>query len=281
MSSYENYTETSGSYDTTRVAVGLEIILGALATGAKPLAELTVLDAGCGTGSYAEALIEHVDRVVGVDVNASMLGRARAKLAAARDRVSLHHAPIDALPLGVESVDAVMVNQVLHHLGDDSGAGWASTRRVVEELARVTRPGGVLIINTCSHEQLRHGWWYAALMPRVVEEMCERHIPLDELARMLTAGGFVVRGRFVPLDAAIQGTHYRDGLGPTRESWRRGDSFWAEEQDRELERITACIRELHDNGELDAFVERHDVRRPHIGQVTFLVAKRRRRTGNG
>lgn len=276
MSSYEDYSQTSQSYDDTRMAVGIEIILGALATVGRPLAELTLLDAGCGTGSYSAALIDQVGRIVGVDANREMLRQASAKLglAIARGQVSLHPAGIDSLPLAESSVDAVMVNQVLHHLGDDAASGWASTRRVVQELARVTRPGGVLTINTCSHEQLRHGWWYVSLMPGTAQDMCERHVPLDELGGMLRASGFDLRARYVPVDAVLQGAHYRDGLGPTREAWRRGDSAWARVKPEELERINTRLLDLHAAGELEAFVQGLDARRQHIGQVTFLVATR-------
>jgi predicted RNA methylase len=54
MSVYESYDETSKSYDRTRVPVGSEIILGCLAAHGKALGEMTLLDAGCGTGAYAQ-----------------------------------------------------------------------------------------------------------------------------------------------------------------------------------------------------------------------------------
>ena len=62
MSHYEAYDETSRHYDRTRIAVGSEIILGCLARADKPLGELTVLDAGCGTGAYSQATVGRVGR---------------------------------------------------------------------------------------------------------------------------------------------------------------------------------------------------------------------------
>ena len=49
MSRFENYTGSSENYDLTRRPVAMESILGALACGARPLAEQVVRDAGCGT----------------------------------------------------------------------------------------------------------------------------------------------------------------------------------------------------------------------------------------
>ena len=85
MSAYEDYTAVSADYDRTRVPIGVEIILGCLAAAGGPLASMRVLDAGCGTGSYAAALRPHVGALDAVDINPSMLEVARAKLGRAPD----------------------------------------------------------------------------------------------------------------------------------------------------------------------------------------------------
>ncbi len=80
MSVFETYDETSRHYDATRVPVGAEIVLGCLARHAKPLGELVVLDAGCGTGAYTHAIVERVGRVAAIDMSRGMIEMARAKL---------------------------------------------------------------------------------------------------------------------------------------------------------------------------------------------------------
>ena len=276
MSSYEDYTSTSRNYDGTRVPIGVEIILGCLAGTGRALDELTLLDAGCGTGNYTAALVERVARVVAVDLNPSMLDAARCKLAEwiERDRLEVHQCAIDGLPLAEQSVDAVIINQVLHHVADDANQGWPAIRRILAEIARVLRPGGVLVINTCSHEQLARGCWYASLLPHAVEEMCARHVPFHQLEAMLDACGFEVRGRIVPADALSQGDHYHDGRGPQREAWRHGDSLWAMAEPPELAAALARLQSLDTGGSLEQYVLEHDARRPHIGQSTFIHAVR-------
>lgn len=276
MSSYENYTVTSAHYDTTRAPIGVEIILDCLARGGTPLAEQILLDAGCGTGSYSLALLDHVARVEAVDMNEGMLGVASTKLAeaGATGRVRFHHTAIDDLPLGNTSVDAVMINQVLHHLPDDAAQGWPLTRKVINEFARVLRTGGVLTVNSCSHEQLRRGWWFYPLIGPVAERMIDRHIPLEELENIITACGFDVRGRFVPSDAVIQGRSYFDPRGPLDAGWRAGDSIWAMLSPAELERAMERVRGMDVRGELESFVAEHDAERTHVGQITFLCATR-------
>ena len=275
MSAYENYTAVSADYDRTRVPIGVEIILGCLAAGGGSLASLRLLDAGCGTGSYTAVLRPHVGAIDAVDLNPSMLGVARAKLDHTPGcPVALHEAGIDALPFEDARFDAVMVNQVLHHLPDVPHDGWPLLRRVLGELARVLRPGGSAIINTCSHEQLRHGWWHAALVPGAVEAMCRRHPDTEVLTGLLAEAGLVPRGRFVPSDGVMQGDAYFDGRGLLDPEWRRGDSMWSVVSEAELERALDRIRVLDEAGTLDAFVAEQDHMRPSVGQIGFHHAVR-------
>lgn len=276
MSSYEDYTRVSALYDGTREPIGVEIILGCLASGSRALSEVVLLDAGCGTGNYSLALISRVGRIEAVDINAGMLEKARNKLQAGTSagRINFHQAAIGDLPLENESVDGVMVNQVLHHLNDDPTTGWPTIRGVIAELARVLRRGGVLIINICSHEQISHGWWYMSLIPEAVERMRQRHVPIDALQGIMGECGVTHLGCFVPLDAVMQGRHYFNGRGPLDDSWRAGDSIWAMVNEDQLKAVQKKIRALDAAGELEQFVREHDARRRHIGQFTFVCARK-------
>ena len=68
-STYTDYNQTSHHYDRTRWAAGTEIILGCVAHSQNPLAEVTMLDAGCGSGNYAQAVLPHVCRVEAIDIS--------------------------------------------------------------------------------------------------------------------------------------------------------------------------------------------------------------------
>jgi SAM-dependent methyltransferase len=276
MSAYESYGETSRHFDQTRVAVGPEIILGCFARQAKPLRELVVLDAGCGTGNYTQAIVDQVGHVEALDMSRGMLDAARAKLApeAARGRVRFHQGSISRLPFDAESFDAAMINQVLHHLDDDPEAGFPAHRRVAAELARVLRPGGSLVINTCSQAQLRESCWYHYLIPGAAAAIRRRFAPLEELRAMLEAAGFRHGGSFVPLDALCQGAASLDGRGPLRKPWRDADSVWALAGEAELAEALKRVRELDAAGALEDFVATHDARRAEIGQTTFVSAIR-------
>ncbi len=277
MSSFERYDETSRHYDDTRTAVGEEVILGCLARQQRPLGDLVVLDAGCGTGAYSQAIVDRVGRIEALDFSRGMLEVARAKLRAAekRGRIRFHRGSITDLPFAAGSFDGVMINQVLHHLGDDADAGYSAHRRVIAECARILRPGGALVINSCTQEQLRKSYWYYHLIPRAASVARAYHAPLDVLRHMLEDAGLAVRGGFVPIDGVCQGEAYFDGRGPLAEAWRAGDSVWSRASDDELARACARVRELDRAGALEDYVAEHDARRRLIGQITFVFATRR------
>ena len=192
MSSYENYTQTSAVYDHTRVPVGLEIISAALSAGSTKPDRQILLDAGCGTGIYTFALIDQVHRVEAIDLNRSMLAVARSKMcsAAEHDRIRFTQGSITQLPFKSQSVDGVMMNQILHHLPDQAGDGWPLHHQALKECARVLRQGGVLIINSCTHKQLEKGFWFYELIPNARTAVMRKIIPEKELDALMCGVGF-------------------------------------------------------------------------------------------
>jgi SAM-dependent methyltransferase len=106
-------------------------------------AELRILDAGCGTGGTPLALAR-LGRVTAVDLHPRAL-----ELAAQRGLRRLARASVEALPFADASFDAVVSVDVLYHraVADDAAA--------LGELARVCRPGGVVVLWLPGYEALR------------------------------------------------------------------------------------------------------------------------------
>jgi ubiquinone/menaquinone biosynthesis C-methylase UbiE len=277
MSRYEDYATVSQTYDETRVPIGLEILLGCLGAAAAPLAQARLLDAGCGTGAYSRAMLPHVGRVDAVDLNGGMLAVARAKLAdeEAAGRIAFHQGSIDALPFADASFDAAMINQVLHHIEDGADPSFPAHARVIAEMARVLRPGGVLAVNICTHEQLRDGYWYYDLVPQARDACIRRHISAERLGAMLNAAGFQMRPPEAALDAVMQGEAYFDMTGPLSEDWRKGDSFWALATAEQVASAEAQLRDMQAAGTLETWFRERDERRKGVGQFTFFSAVRR------
>jgi SAM-dependent methyltransferase len=99
---------------------------------------LRVLDAGCGTGLYAEWLLDRGAAVVGVDVSPAMLSYARKRVG---DRCDLHLAdlsrPLDFLADG--AFDLVFSSLALHYIED-----WHAP---LAEFHRVLRDGGLFVFS--------------------------------------------------------------------------------------------------------------------------------------
>jgi SAM-dependent methyltransferase len=104
-----------------------------------------VLDAGCGTGAFAERVQRETDALVeAIDLSPRM-----AALTSARG-VSVYLGDVHSLPFPDGAYDVVVANWLLHHLERlDEG---------LAQLARVLRPGGRLVAGAQGREHLLNVW---------------------------------------------------------------------------------------------------------------------------
>lgn len=101
------------------------------------LAGASVLEVGVGTGKNSAALAE-ARLLVGVDLSAGMLARAKARLPGAARAALLRADLLAPLPFATGSFDLATIDLVLEHIAD--------VHRVIAEVARVLRPGGRVIV---------------------------------------------------------------------------------------------------------------------------------------
>jgi SAM-dependent methyltransferase len=100
-----------------------------------------VLDVGSGTGLLALAFAERSSHVWAIDSSGAMCEYLRVKAASAGlTNVTTALASAVSLPLVDASVDVVVSNYCMHELRE------ADKRRALEEMMRVLRPGGRLVI---------------------------------------------------------------------------------------------------------------------------------------
>ena len=100
-----------------------------------------ILDAGCGTGGYALELTQHGYVVTGLDLSMPLLMEAQKRTNAGRASLMLVCGDLLALPFAPH-YDGLLCRGVLNDL-----LHTPSRQQVFLSLARVLRPGGVLIVD--------------------------------------------------------------------------------------------------------------------------------------
>jgi SAM-dependent methyltransferase len=110
------------------------------------------LEIGVGTGRIALPLSAHVSVLVGIDLARAMMARLRAKQAS--EKVYLAQADATRLPFASHIFDSTVAVHVFHLIPNWQG--------VLSELARVLKPGGVVVHGWSKgdsvFEQLWEGW---------------------------------------------------------------------------------------------------------------------------
>lgn len=152
-----------------------------------------LLDLGCGPGSITlkiAARCPHL-RVVGVDRSQTML-RVAQRAAEDQDlasRVFFFQGDAGRLGFSTGTFHFVLSNSVLHHL--------ASPEKVFEEMARVTKPDGTVLVRDLRRPSWLafpfhvrwHGRHYAGVMRKLFEDSVRAAYTAEELAEMLRGSG--------------------------------------------------------------------------------------------
>lgn len=105
-----------------------------------------VLDLGCAGGFMAEALDARGAQVTGIDPARHAVAAARAHAATAGREIAYDVGVGEALPYDDGAFDIVVCVDVLEHVAD--------LTRVLAEVARVLRPGGVFLFDTINRNAL-------------------------------------------------------------------------------------------------------------------------------
>lgn len=164
-----------------------------------------VLDLGCAGGFMAEALDDRGATVTGIDPAAEAIAAARAHAAEQHRRIAYDVGVGEALPYPAGAFDAVVCVDVLEHVAD--------LDKVLSEVARVLKPGGLFLFDTINRNPIAR---FAVitmaedvlrLLPKGTHDPDLFITPAELRGAMMRAG--LTPGRFT-------------GLGP-RGITRRGD----------------------------------------------------------
>jgi dolichol-phosphate mannosyltransferase len=137
-----------------------------------------VLDIGCGSGR----IIQDLPKAIGMDI-------LLPKLRFLRNRHSrLVQGSIFALPFPANTFDAVICSEVIEHIPDDPA--------LFQEMTRVLRPGGTLILGTPDYRQRL--WWilewiYGKVLPGAYAHEHITHYTRTGLAERLRVHGYTIQ----------------------------------------------------------------------------------------
>jgi len=122
------------------------------------------VDLGCGPGHLVIELARRSPglRVTGIDLSDEMLvqGQDNAHRAGLADRVSFRRGDARQIPFPDASLDLVVSTLSLHH--------WSDPVAVLDEIARVLRPGGSFLIFDLRRDMIAPCWLLLWFVTRVV-----------------------------------------------------------------------------------------------------------------
>jgi SAM-dependent methyltransferase len=197
-----------------------------------------VLDVGCGPGALTSELVRRLgdEAVTAVDPSAAFVAAAKER----HPTVTVQRASAENLPFGDGAFDAVLGQLVVHFMSDPVGG--------LREMARVTRPGGVVAVCVWDHAGERSPlavFWQGArgLDPDAQDESKLAGAREGQLAELLSDAGLSAIEE-TTVEASVEFASFDDwwepftlGIGPA--------GAYATSLDREaLERLRDRCRQL-------------------------------------
>ena len=225
-----NYDKTNmpAAYDAGRgysarvLAYWLDVISQSVAKGSVS----EILDLGCGTGRYSNALADYFDaNVIAFDPSEKMLAEARRKPSR---RVRYQRASGELLPLREASMDMIFISMAFHH--------FAHPDRAAAECRRVLRPAGSVCLRTGTIDRI-DSYADVDFFPGS-RPLLHRALPSQAFieSTFVCAGFQLVRHELVPSERAESWNVYAEKLA------YRADSILVQLSDREFEDGLEALR---------------------------------------
>lgn len=141
-----------------------------------------ILDVGCGAGFMLTRLESFFSSAVGIDMSEDALAMARRY-----SKADFRVANAENLPFANESFDCVVSTDAFEHIPDDAAAA--------REIARVLKPGGIMVVYVPSRKGLLSGTKCASLYHEkdAGHLKDERYYTMESLKSMAMQAGLTVQ----------------------------------------------------------------------------------------
>jgi ubiquinone/menaquinone biosynthesis C-methylase UbiE len=182
---------------------------------------LRVLEVACGRGGFVRELARRGARATGCDFSLSALQVAQRKLPTDRESAAgLVHGDAQRLPFADAAFDIVISCETIEHLPD--------VQTAVDEMHRVTRPGGKLLLTSPNYANFTGLY---ELYARVRHRGLQKDQPFDrrqwfpQIHKWVRSAGWTIVG----VDGTVHQFPLRPGRSPAR--------FVAVESNRTVRRL--------------------------------------------
>lgn len=131
------------------------------------------VDIGCGTGNYTRAVHQGKYHFIGIDPSEKMLTVARGTNTSIDWRLGI--AEDTGLP--DTSIDGIMATLTIHH--------WQNLPAAFQELYRILKPGGKLVLFTSTPKQMKQYWlntFFPEMMKMSIQQMPDETSVCNELS---------------------------------------------------------------------------------------------------
>ena len=135
------------------------------------------LDIGCGTGNYTDTLQRKGFDFIGIDPSPKMLEQARSK----NQKIDWRIGTAEDTGLSEHSVDGIIGSLTIHH--------WTDLNLAFQELFRLMKPGGNLVIFTASPDQMS-GYWLNHYFPKMLQDSIDQMPDIEKVKGAMTNAGF-------------------------------------------------------------------------------------------
>lgn len=139
------------------------------------------LDIGSGTGNYTSALAEHGISMTGVEPSEKMISEAQSR----NSNIRWLKGSAEKIPAVNNEFDGAIATLTIHH--------WTDLKKGMQELQRVIKKEGKIVIFTSTSEQMK-GYWLNQYFPMMLEESIQQMPALQTIKEAVSIAGLNIVG---------------------------------------------------------------------------------------
>jgi len=222
------------------------------------------LDIGCGTGNYTIALAQNGVDITGVDPSDEMLNVARSRNLV----IKWLKGYAEEIPAADGTYDGVMAMLTIHH--------WKSIPTAMQEIYRVIKPRGVIVLFTAMPPQMKC-YWLNHYFPQMTQSSYAQMPGFYDMASALAKAGFnldTAEKYFVKPDLQdnfLYAGKYKPEIYFDEEIRKGISSFAALSDTAEVEQGLAKLKADIESGEFENIRDESENR---MGDYSFIVANK-------